>query len=350
MQPLAGERQADPAPTSGGTSRSSWLRTIVAGGVGTVLLALLVYHTGLGPIVDHLRAVGPSAPLALLPYVFIAYVDAIGWQRTLPAAVAARVPLSGFFFTRMAGEAINSITPTAAVGGEPVKVVLLRRWGVPGADAVASLVISKTALTVAQSLFVVLGMAALFLRIERPWLGAVWLVLLLVATAAFGGGLVWLQRRQPVQTLWRWLHRIAPRARFVERLRDRAAAVDERLEDFYRAEGDAFRASAAWHLAGWLIGVWEVHLMMRLVGAPIPWLDALIIEALAQPIRATAVIVPGGIGTQEVGGVALCTFLGIGEPEALTLWLLKRARETIFDAVGLLYLTRHTARGNVRAV
>jgi hypothetical protein len=31
------------------------------------------------------------------------------------------------------------------------------------------------------------------------------------------------------------------------------------------------------------------------------------------------------------------------EAEALTLWLLKRAREVFFDAIGLLYLARRTA-------
>jgi glycosyltransferase 2 family protein len=86
---------------------------------------------------------------------------------------------------------------------------------------------------------------------------------------------------------------------------------------------------------------------MWLIGAPVPWLDALIIEALSQPIRAAAVVIPGGLGTQEIGGVALCRFLGMGEAEAATLWLLKRGRELVFDGVGLVYLARRStlARG-----
>jgi hypothetical protein len=45
----------------------------------------------------------------------------------------------------------------------------------------------------------------------------------------------------------------------------------------------------------------------------------------------------------------LCTRLGVPEADAVTLWLLKRARETIFDVVGLAYLglqsTRDLRRG-----
>ena len=90
------------------------------------------------------------------------------------------------------------------------------------------------------------------------------------------------------------------------------------------------------------MGVTEVALIMYLIGAPIPWIDALIIEALSQPIRAAAVVIPGGLGTQEWGGVALCRLLGMAEDEAATLWLLKRGRELVLDGVGLLYLLRRS--------
>jgi hypothetical protein len=104
-----------------------------------------------------------------------------------------------------------------------------------------------------------------------------------------------------------------------------------------------------WNFVGWILGVVEVQVMLTLIGHPVTWLEALIIEALAQPIRAAAIIIPGGIGTQELGGVWLCTRLGIPEPVAITLWLLKRAREVVFDGVGLLYLARRTAGKTLKA-
>ena len=36
--------------------------------------------------------------------------------------------------------------------------------------------------------------------------------------------------------------------------------------------------------------------------------------------------------------MAVCSFLGIPEAAGVTLWLLKRARELVFDSAGLLYL------------
>jgi putative membrane protein len=322
---------ADPARSA------SFLRTAGSALLGVGLLGWLLYYTGIDEILAHLRPLGASAPLILLPYFAITWCDALGWRCAFPADVAKRVPLTVFSFVRMAGEAVNGLTPTATVGGEPIKVLLLRRRGISSSEAVASLFISKTALTVAQSLLVVIGMGALFGRLERFELGAAWLIVLLLATFGFGAGLVWLQRRGPAGTLVRFINRVLPRSRMTERFAETARTIDERLDAFYRLEHHRFLRAGSWHFLGWALGITEVLLMTRLMGAPVGVLDATIIEALAQPIRATAVIIPGGLGAQEVGGTALCVFLGMTEPVAVTLWLLKRARETVFDLIGLVY-------------
>jgi putative membrane protein len=342
-----GQAPAEPpaaleAPATVATKRASRLRTTLSVLVGLVLLGLVIYNADVDQIHERMDALKWRSPLVLLPWVLIAWLDARGWRCTLPPAAAHLVPLHSLVLVRMAGEAVNSLTPTAAVGGEPVKAHLLRAWGVAGSDSLASIVIAKTALTVTQSLFVVLGLAALFVKIGRPGLGAAWMAFLLLVTIVFARGLVYMQRRGPVGTVWRWLAQVMPRARFLGRLEQSVHAIDERLAEFYTIERGAFWRAGVWHMAGWLVGVVEVWLIMLLIGAPIGWLDALIIEALSQPIRAAAVIIPGGLGTQEVGGVALCLFLGMPAPEAATLWLLKRGRELVFDGAGLVYLLRRT--------
>jgi len=323
------------APGARGTPALA--RTALAVLLGASLLTWLLYYTGIDEVVAQLQPLGASAPLVLLPYAVITWCDALGWRCAFPAPVAARVPLTVFNFVRMAGEAVNGLTPSATVGGEPVKVLLLRRWNVPASEAVASLFISKTALTVAQSLFVVLGMSALFVRLHRPDLVVAWLGVLLLATFGFAAGLVWLQRRGPASTLARMMGRLLPRSRTIGRLTAAASNIDQRLDEFYRFEHQRFQRAGAWHFLGWLIGVSEVLVITRLIDAPVSLLDATIIEGLAQVIRATAVVIPGGLGTQEVGGTALCVYLGMSEPSAVALWLLKRAREVVFDAVGLVY-------------
>ena len=312
--------------------------------VGLALLGALVWTTDGDEILGHLRTLGWRAPLLVVPYLVISWLDALGWRLTLPAAHRARVPFSALYLTRIAGEAVNSVTPTATIGGEPVKAHVLRGWGVPVSDGMASVVLARTALIASQSLFVAMGVAALSYRMGHAWIAAAWLIGLAIASAGFIVVLVRVQQRAPAAAVVRLVSRIAPGWHILQRLTHGAEEVDRRLEHFYRLERSSFLATTGCHLLGWIFGTGEVMLMFALIGHPVGILDAFIIESLSQVVRAVAIVIPGAIGTQEWGGTWLCELLGIPAAEGVTLWLLKRGRETLFDALGLLYLTRRLGR------
>src|SRR2546428_12979757 len=80
---------------------------VLAGGL---LLALLLYHAGVGPVLVRLRGLGWGAPFVLLPYLVIAAFDALGWRCTLPAR--ARAPFRAVYLARLAREAVSSASPT----------------------------------------------------------------------------------------------------------------------------------------------------------------------------------------------------------------------------------------------
>ena len=323
------------------------MRTILAVGIGVTLLTLLLFHAGLDELHEEFDRLHWRATFVLLPYMGITIVDAISWRWAIPSAVRAFPPFSVLCFSRIAGEAVNSVTPTATLGGEPVKAHLLRAHGVPTHDGLASIVVAKTALTIAQGLFTAIGFVALLVILERWWVAAITAVVLTVCLAGFAYLLLHLQQRNPAMMLWRGVSRVLPRVRFLARLEDGARAIDGRLVDFYVGERGAFARATAWNFVGWVFGVVEVYLICVLIGHPVSWAYALVIEAVAQPIRAVAIVIPGGLGAQEWGGATFCQFLGMTEPAAVTLWLLKRGRETMFDLIGLLYLGwRTTVRKN----
>ena len=70
---------------------------------------------------------------------------------------AARAAIRQLWSARLAGEAVNATTPTASVGGEPVKVYLLRCWVSP-VEGLASVIVDKTTLVVGQGLFLIFGL------------------------------------------------------------------------------------------------------------------------------------------------------------------------------------------------
>ncbi len=320
----------------------------IAGVTGGLLLVWLLYDTGFNAVGRCLGRMGAGATLAVVPYVVASLCDACGWRTVLAAVSAARVSFTRLWLVRLAGEAVNSVAPTG-IGGEPLKVLLLRSHGVPGSEAAAAVVVSRTGVTVTQSLLVVAGITALLGRFGWGWEVPAALVLLLALVAALLLVLVWLQQSGPVQIGTRLLQRILPGSRFVTRISGRAAAVDGRLAAFYRSQRASFVVAGCWHLIGWVASASEVWLLFRLMGVSVSCSDALIIEGLAQPIRATGVLVPGALGTQESGGVAVCCWLGIPRDVSVAVWLVRRARELLFDGLGLLYLVATGARAAARS-
>jgi putative membrane protein len=313
--------------------RSTWQWALMA--LGVLLLAVLVYQAGPRRLADHLRALGWWAPMIFVPYAIASAFDAAGWRATF---VRTRPSLGLLYVVRLIGEAVNNVTPTAYIGGEPVKVYLLQRFAVPLAPATSSVILAKTALTIAQIAFVILGVGLFF--VHR---GVTWMTVPVLAAMLVGGVLVSLllvrwQRRGLVASMATLFARMFPRAHLTGRLQARATEIDAQLRAFYEAAHGAAVASVLLHLLGWIAGAAEVYAIMALIGHPVSWTEAVVVEALAQPTRVLGIVVPATLGVQEAGGMLIFTLLGLPPDLGLALMLLKRVREIGYSVFGLALL------------
>ena len=316
-----------PAPTA----------QLALAGVGFVLLGVLIYQAGPRELAQHLVVLGWWAPIIFLPYAVSSAFDAAGWRVTFERF---RPALWLLYLARLVGEAMNSLTPTAYLGGEPVKAFVLQRFGVPLTEGATSVILAKTALTVAQIAFVIVGIALFLVRREAIAASVPTLAVLVMAGVAVTALLVLLQRRGLVAFVARLIGRVLPRAQIVTRLVARAPEIDQRLRAFYGARPRAAATSVLFHFAGWLTGAAEVFVIMKLIGHPVAVLDAVVIEALAQPTRLAGILVPGTIGVQEAGGMVIFGLLGLPPQLGLAMMLLKRVRELGFNLLGLALLAR----------
>ena len=317
--------------------------------VGLSLFGVLLWTVGLAEVLQHIIGLGWFAPLILLPYAAIALCDAKGWAYLIPRQASPHsVPLWTFSLIRIAGEAVNNLTPTASIGGEGVKAYLLRSYGIGVDVGLASVVAAKTALTVAQVAFILLGLP--FFLFRFGWGVHSWWVLGLVMGGAYGFVFVLIrwQRKgmmaMAVRTLQGWF----PRWRTLQQWEAGARRIDAQLLQLYDGAPQIFLVSVVYHFFGWVLGAVEVFVVLGLIGVPITLIDALIIESMVQPVTAAALFIPGALGVREAGGVFLSRLLGIEAGAALALMVLKRAREAVYNSIGLLVLTRAGYRWNRR--
>ena len=166
--------------------------------LGLLGLTFLVWHIGPHNIYQTAVRLGPLALIVILvPSLLMYVVEAYGWKVTLrPSGRSVR--FWRLLVIRTAGEVVNMTTPTAYVGGEPLKAYLLKRYNVPMVEGLASVVIAKTTMTIAEVLFILIGIALGFWMVgttsssgQMVVGGVLTIGLLAVGTAGF----VFVQRR-----------------------------------------------------------------------------------------------------------------------------------------------------------
>lgn len=305
---------------------------------GVVVLGGLLWHIGLLRIWETVERVGLVAfCVILVPFLVVYLLDTYGWSLTL-GQWASRVGFVRLFMVRMAGEAINVTTPTAMLGGEPMKAYLLTRYEVPMVEGLASVVTAKTIMTLAQILYMVLGLSATF------WLigGTGYNVLVAFVSVGLLGFGVFLFLVVQRYGLGRGLLTVADTCRIrsqrLEGYRPRLLELDRTIHTFYGQRRRAFVLSLGVHFVAWLMELFEVYAILYFLGVEVGWLTSFAIAAMTALIKGSVSFVPGGLGLQEGGYLVFLVALGYGEVTGITFAVIRRIREILWILIGLLFL------------
>jgi len=297
---------------------------------GLVVLAVLVVRVGLDSVLTVLGRLSCwQLVLVCIPYGLIMAVDTLGWRY---AFMNSAPPYSRMLAARTAGEAVNIVTALGSVGGEAVKVWLLRP-AVPYEESVPSIVIAKTTSTMAQALLLgvgtILALAATKLDVDVIWaMGALLGVELLLVGGFFVTQVAGLVRRVGRLLTWSGL------------IKDASAAddLDARLRRYYRESWPRFALSVSFHFCGWLLGALEVLVILYVLEIPVGVVTAIVIEAVGSGVRFVSFLVPGSLGVLEGANTGVFDALRLGASAGLAFSLVRRARQGVWIGIGLIVL------------
>ena len=316
--------------------------------LGVLALIGLVWHVVLTQILAAVTHLGPGAILViLLPSLLMYVIEAYGWRLTM-GVYADRVPFGSLLSIRTAGEVVNMTTPTAYVGGEPLKAYLLKRHGVPTVDGMASAITAKTTMTLGEVLFILLGIALSAVAMDEgnapPMAGRetshslvpplVGVSCLLIGTLL----LLAVQRRGLFTGLLTLLRRCRIRLAYLESREEKLRALDQAIQAFYARDRLAFLLSIGVFVLGWLCEALEVYVILYYIGPPVDAVASISIAALAAIIKGGSFIIPGSVGAQEGGNVLLLMAYGYSDLAGITFAVLRRVRELVWIIIGLACL------------
>jgi glycosyltransferase 2 family protein len=308
---------------------------------GAVFVGLVLAEVDFAEVWAHLRALAASGlALLLLVYALRTLVDATAWLltiRTLPLTPRWICRVTGVL---LAGAVLEKTTPLGGFGGEPMKVVVLKRFhGVSYTDATASLVLRRTTDVVALALFLPI---AFYLGARAQIVDAVGREVAMAGLAALvaGAGLFFAAQRWRVfSRLRRWIDgraAVRRRRRAVTQALDAIEGVESALVDFYRAQPLRVAGSLLAAVGEIVVGIAAVYLTFHLLDHPVTATQAVVLEAFVLFVTAVFFFVPANLGTQEGALVLGCGAL-FGSPAlGVALAAIRRSRDLLWLLGGLL--------------
>ncbi len=308
---------------------------LTASGLG--IFAFILYQTNLSEVWRHVTRLGWLGLAVVLGVSCVWFVvDTINWNLTLRST---RLNLRWFcrlWPIHVAGEAINHVTPLASLGGEPMKAMLInQRYGIGYREGTTSLVLLHIVNVCAEIPFLLLGIALALATGVLPAsveimmaTGGVLIVVLVVV--------LWLvQHYRFVSRMGRWLSRAwfgVAALRVVRHIR----AIESRLMEFYLGRPRRFFAACGLQFCNWSMGAVEIYLVLHFLGAPIPFVYAMVIESVVVLVRTALFFIPSNIGAQEGTFLVVCGAI-TGSPElGVAVALIRRFRELFWISIGLL--------------
>ena len=176
--------------------------------LGVAFLGYLLWSIGVRELWRELGLLGWGLVPLLLSEGVGELIHTLGWRRCLSGPQRA-LPFGLLFRIRMAGYAINYLTPTAALGGEVTRATLLSSYG-HAPQVVSGLLVDKACIAVAHLLWVIIGAGVILWQVKLPVPLGVAMVLAALLLAAGITAFLLLQIYGKLGAVVRWLarHRI----------------------------------------------------------------------------------------------------------------------------------------------
>jgi putative membrane protein len=308
-------------------------RGLLLGGlIGAFLMLYLLHAVGWYDVTSAFASAGYGLLWLPMLHVLVTVSNAQAWRWLNEG----RCRLGSYLGARLLREAVNDLLPVANLGGNVAGVYALMRAGLAPVLAVAGVLADMTLEMAAQLAFTMLGLLLLIVHTGQ--------INMVTASALVGslllaiglGAFLYAQQRGLLPWLQAWIEHLASTLGWASV--GQFEGLHARVQAIYR-DRHLLARSFMLHFFGWLGTVVETWVAFRLLGLDNGVVAALILESLGQAIRSAAFMVPGALGVQEGGYIALGSVLGISAEWAIALSLLRRSREILLGLPVILART-----------
>lgn len=301
--------------------------------VGLAFLAVLIHKVGYATIMSQITALGWMALPIFLVGVGWNLLYTIAWQIFLKDH-GSHISFAALFRIKLAGEAVNTVTPANFLGGDPVRIYLLKkyyRW----TAGTASVVVDRTLHAMASMLAIIIGTSLAFWRLDTiPQNIKMGLPIVLSVFIVFVAFIFLNQRRGFFTFLMELARTLRIRRDFSRDTVRRCRELDKDISQFYLHNSEGFWAAFALHVGGRILGIVEIYLIAIIAYPNFTFVEAWILGAVSPIINTIFTFIPGAIGVLEGASAGTLMVMGIPGSVGITIQLIRRIRQAIWIALG----------------
>lgn len=307
-----------------------------------IILCLAFYvwflgHFGTRQVLHYVQLAGWGLVLTISLESFSRFANTLGWWVTL-GHYGSRVGIRELFGARVAGEAIDYLTPSQ-VGGQLVMAMMVRRK-VNMAAGLSTAVVASLCEMVGQIVFIVLAlvfsidMVPTARHLFWPVVGGFLLALALIAAYLL------VQTKSPFTYMLRFAARL-PVGIETEQYEESAAEADTILREFYSRHHARLAAASLFYVFAWALGPVEIYILLRLLHVRATFEVALMVEAVGMLIERATFLLPAKLVSQEGGKALIFALLGYPASIGFAIGFLRRIKEMVWVLFGMAILAVH---------
>lgn len=301
---------------------------------GLALFAFLIYKTGPSEILRQIQKLTWAHFLILVGMRLVYWIlRTICWQIVF-VAYDRRVPFLRMLKARLASYAVSYLTPSAMLGGEPLRALMV--GGSSRRRSMATVVIDKTIEIVTMSFFTIAAVLVALARFSMPrstrtvFLVFIGVIILLVLF------LIVRQKKGMFIGIIDAMAKVGLRFKFIERNRSHIQDIDAHVSDFYRGRRRKMPLVALHYCLTFFFWVAEIFVTMTFLHVPgVTIFKSFLIITLGN-VALLLPTIPGSVGVYEVANVGIFALLGWNASTAMSMAIVRRIVTLVWVGVGLL--------------
>jgi hypothetical protein len=306
--------------------------------LGLAIFVLVFWKIGLTKIITILSLISPLQFLLALCVMLLAILVSVLKWRIILKTQGYNINFIKLFFIKLVGYSVSYIIPSANLGGEPARVIILKKESdIPLTKNIASVIVDKSLELTIGFLFLLLAVFLLLISHTLPrntlavllfTIGFFLIMLYLFYTKT-------LSNKGFFSSIIRFFR--IDRISYIQNIKKDIEKTEEQISRFFRKQKKEALITIALSVITQIIFVINYKLIFSFLGYNITITHALLILSLSS--FAYVIPIPGAIGTYELAMAVILTLLGMEAETGVAFSLIIRCLNIVIVSIGMTLLS-----------